>query len=201
MNKLFFSPDFTQEFFWNGKALKVGSVTSESRKKISDALNRMSHETIRNRFMGGKKGFTETELNHLTILDGFNHYALGVEEAQGDQNGLAVARVYRSQENPKVGEVGIILVDEYQKLGLGTFLSKLLVAAAMERGIEELSFSYLPQNTGIVKLVKRIHPPRMISESADAARMILDLKEISFAELKAELKLVLPEIENFHLKI
>lgn len=201
MSELFFTPEFTARFVWDGRDLKVGSVYPESRQKISDALQRMSHETIRNRFMGGKKGFSESELNRLTILDGVDHYALGMEESLNEQRGVGVARVFRSEENPKLAEVGIILVDDYQKMGLGTFFSKLLILAAWERGIEELSYSYLPQNLGIVKLVRSIHPPQMVTQSGDTARMILNLRELSLVKIKDELTRVLPEIGSFRLKI
>jgi hypothetical protein len=201
MRDLFFHPDFEESFSYKGFSLRVGSVNAQKREKISEALTRMSPETIRNRFMGSKSGFTEPELTRLTQLDGITHYALGLEHEGKRTDGIAVARIYRNPQDPKTADVGIIFVDEFQKMGLGTIMAKLLILAAIERGIERLSFSYLPQNLGIVKLVKGIHRPEVLTEGADGAVMILNLKELCVPQLKSELSPLLPEIENYHSEI
>lgn len=198
MNQFFFGPNFLEEINWNGFRFKIGAVNSESRSKISEGLKRLSADTIRNRFMGAKRGFTDKELNDLTLLDGHNHFALGVEDDQG--HGIAVIRFSKQQDLTDVAEVGILVIDDFQKIGLGTILLKLLILAALERGIKHLSFTHLPENEGIVRLVKRIGTPESFRKGQDESQMILDLRRLDLDLIKVQLSEVLPKIGSFHLK-
>lgn len=201
MNKLFFDSGFRLEFDWKEKFhLRVGSVTPQSKKQISDGLRDMSPESIRYRFLGSKKEFSEKELQYLTVLDGWNHYAIGIEEREKMKRGVAIIRLVRSSDDPKEAEVAITIIDEYQKMGLGTLLLDLTILAATEREIERLSFTFLPQNDGIQKLIERAGVPVRGPQSHDYIQLFLELKTIDTGRIKARLQKTLPETETFHLK-
>ncbi len=147
--------------------------------------------------MGSKKELTEKELDYFTSIDGFNHYALGIEEAESEHRGVGVIRMVRSGTVPTEAEVAITIIDEYQKMGLGSLLLDLLYLAAKERGIETFSFTFLPSNEGIVKLIRKKGPPSVL-RGHDSVRMLLRLDDVKENELKARVLSVLPEIENGH---
>jgi GNAT superfamily N-acetyltransferase len=151
--------DFRREFNWRGTELRVGFLLPEARAKISAGIAHMSRETIRHRFFGIKNGFTERELKYLTEIDGYHHFALGVEEVRGSERGIAVMRMVRDDLSPTEAEVALLLIDDYQRTGLGTLLMHFAFVAAAERGVASLRFTYLPDNTGIVKLIKRFGHP------------------------------------------
>ncbi len=150
--------------------------------------------------MGSKKEFTEKELDYLTSLDGINHYALGVEEANDPHRGVAVIRMVRSESKADEAEVAITIIDDYQKIGLGSFLLDLLVLAARERNITNFSFTFLPQNEGIVKLIEKKGIPKL-KRSHDSVRMILSLENLNMTELRKRVSLILPETGSDHSKI
>ncbi len=159
----------------------------------------MSPESIRNRFLGSKSGFTDEELSELTELDGRNHYAIGVEEISA-KRGVAVIRLARSLEDPAEAEVAITIVDGYQKQKLGTLLLGLLILAATERKVASLSFTFLPTNEGIQKLVAKFGHPSRGANTQDTRQLLLDLGQLDLALLKERLVPCLPEIGNFHLE-
>ena len=194
-----FYPEFRTSFSLNGRNFSIASLTPADRAQIQAGLRYMSHESIRNRFMGSKKEFTEKELDYLTSLDGWNHYALGVEEADAPHRGVAVIRMVRSESKPDEAEVAITIIDEYQKLGLGSFLLDLMVLAAKERDIFYFSFTFLPQNEGIVRLIEKKGVP-WLKRSHDSVRMVLSLRDLNLDELRKRVGLILPEIGNGHLK-
>lgn len=197
--KLIFAPEFRTSFELGGKKFNVASLTPADRAQIQAGLKLMSHESIRNRFMGSKKEFTEKELDYLTSLDGWNHYALGVEESEGAHRGVAVIRMVRSGEDPSAAEVAITIIDEYQRIGLGSLLLDLIFLAAREREIERFSFTFLPQNEGIIKLVTKKGVP-VIERGQDSVRMILLADHIDSHSLRARVQSVLPVIGNGHSK-
>lgn len=197
---LFFSPQFLQDLNWQGKyQLQVGSVQPHNRKQIAEGMQELSSTTIRNRFMGSKKDFTEKELEYLTVLDGWNHYALGLVE-KDSQKGVAVVRMVRYSQFPEEAEVAILIVDRYQKLGLGSFLLDLLVLAAMERQITRFSFTFLLENDGIQKLIKKLGEPRTGSFGPDVVQKFIDFNKLDQAVIKRRLAPHLPGIETFHLR-
>lgn len=191
---MMFHPGFRYPFRLGGKDFFVASLTPADRAHIQAGLKLMSHESIRNRFMGSKKEFTEKELDYLTSLDGVNHYALGVEEATGEHRGVAVIRMVRSEKDPEEAEVAITIIDEYQRLGLGSFLLDLITLAADERNIRRFSFTFLPQNEGIIRLIqKKGHPVTV--RSHDSVKMLLPLET---AGLRSRVRSILPAIDSGH---
>lgn len=202
MEKLFFHPDMRMDFDWrNIYQFRLGSVRPHNKKQISEGLRDMSPESIRYRFLGSKRDFSEQELQYLTTLDGWNHYAIGVEERTELKRGVAIIRMVRSSELETEAEIAITIIDEYQKKGLGLFLMNLMMLAAYERKIEKLSFTFLPQNEAISKLIARIGPPIQGPQNKDYVQEFLDLKTIDLEKVKSQLLPTLPLIETFHLGI
>lgn len=189
------------EFDWKDSfQLRVGSVLPHNKKQISEGLRDMSPETIRNRFLGSKREFSDKELEYLTKLDGWNHYAIGVEERDRHHRGVAVIRMVRSSHSETEAEIAVTIIDEYQRMGLGSFLINLIILAAMERKIEKLSFTFLPQNEAIVKLINKAGLPVPGSQTKDYDQLFLDLTQMDEEKIKAQLVKTLPGIGTFHSK-
>lgn len=197
---LFFTPEFSAEFEWKTFHFRVGSVRPHNKKQISDGLRDMSPETIRYRFLGSKRDFSERELQYLTVLDGWNHYAIGIEEREKLKRGVGIVRMVRSSHSDTEAEVAITIIDEYQKKGLGMFFLDLIMLAALERKIEKLSFTFLPQNEAIAKLINRAGVPIQGPHNQDYVQLFLDLKTVDVEAIKTRLAKTLPSIGTFHLK-
>jgi GNAT superfamily N-acetyltransferase len=199
--ELFFNPAFISDLDWNNQfKIRIGPVLPANKEQISRSIRDLSAETIRNRFMGSKKEFSAAELENLSNLDGWNHYAIGVEEREKPKRGIAIVRMVRSLFDPLEAEVAITIIDEYQGIGLGTFLMRLMVLAASERKIERLSFTFLPQNEGILKLIHKVGPTHAASVTVDNIQLIMELKELDLEKIKSQLVPLLPSIGTFHLK-
>lgn len=184
-------------FDWKGKHLRVGSVLPHNKKQISEGLRDMSPESIRNRFLGSKRDFSEKELEYLTTLDGHNHYAIGIEERENLKRGVAVIRLVRASHSITEAEVAITIIDEYQRKGLGTLLMNLIILAAIERDIEKLSFTFLPQNEGILKLIKKAGVPVPGPHTHDYIQMFIEIKSLDVEKIKRDLSETFPQIQTF----
>jgi RimJ/RimL family protein N-acetyltransferase len=196
---LFFNPDLKSDLDWKGQfKIRIGPVLPTNKEQISRSIRDLSAETIRNRFMGIKKEFSPEELENLSNLDGWDHFAIGIEEREKPHRGIAIVRMVRSTEDPVEAEIAITIIDEYQGLGLGTLLMRLIVLAASERKIERLSFTFLPQNEGILKLIKKIGPTHKGSTTKDYVQLYMYLKDLDFEQIKSQLVPLLPSIETFH---
>ena len=173
---------------YNGKKLRIGFLLPESRKKIAAGLELMSRETIRHRFFGIKNGFTERELKYLTEIDGHNHFAMGVEEVEHPERGIAVIRMVRDDLHPNEAEIAVLIVDEYQKQGLGRLLMKLCLVAASERGIDAFRFTFLPDNLGIRNLIRSFGKAIQEEMASDYLQQKILLNPVAPSQIREELK-------------
>ncbi len=184
--------DFRREFDWRGKRLRVGFLLPESRTKIAAGLAFMSKESIRHRFFGIKNGFTDRELKHLTEIDGYHHFALGLEEVDAPERGIGVMRMVRNDLNHEEAELALLLIDDYQRQGLGDLLIKLALVAAEERGINTLRFTFLPDNEGIRRLIRRFGKTVHTQEAYDQVTEFLTIAPEAVAKSRASLAGLLP---------
>lgn len=196
---MIFGPEFRKAFELRGTKFNIASLTPADRAQIQAGLKYMSHESIRNRFMGSKREFSEKELDYLTSLDGINHYAVGVEEAGAPHRGVAVIRMVRSASDSTEAEVAITIIDDYQKKGLGSFLLDVLYLAALERGISKFAFTFFPQNEGIIRLIEKKGVPKT-TRSHDSVRMLLSLNEMNEETIRSRVESILPGIDSDHSK-
>jgi GNAT superfamily N-acetyltransferase len=194
---MFFGPTFLEAFDWQGEKLTVGCVGPANRRHISEGLGQMSPASIRQRFHGSKREFTEKELASLTVLDGENHLALGLLKG-GAQLGIGVIRMVRSSTDHSEAEVAITVIDAHQRQGLGSFLLDLVLLAAWERGIRCLSFTFLPDNEGVLRLVARKGPSQRGKCDKDSTQLLLGLDHSVLEAAKARLLPYLPVIGTYH---
>ena len=91
--------------------IRIGSVLPSNKEQLSHSIRDLSAESIRHRFLGSKKEFSSLELDYFTHLDGWNHYAIGIEEREHPFRGIAAARMVRSSSDPTEAEIAITIID------------------------------------------------------------------------------------------
>jgi GNAT superfamily N-acetyltransferase len=198
-SELFFNEKFRIDLDWKNQfKLRLGTLTPLNRYQLSNSLKDLSQESIRNRFMGSKKEFSETELEYLTNLDGWNHYAIGIEERNEPCRGVAIARLVRSSADPLEAEIAITIIDHYQKVGLGSLLMKMIGLAAAERKLERLSFTFMPQNEAIIKLIHRLGPTYPVGHpDMDYVQLKMDIKDIDLEQIQKDVETKVPGLKNY----
>jgi RimJ/RimL family protein N-acetyltransferase len=119
-------------------------------------LKRLSPEGQFYRFLQYREDFTEQELHYLTHCDMVDHYAmiLAILDGAGNEiDRVGVARYVRDKEEPELAEVAIVLVDEWQRRGGGSFLATALAAEAWKRDVRRWQAFTMSDNAGIQKLL------------------------------------------------
>lgn len=191
---MIFANGENQRFLFAGEELILGPIGPQSKGYLQEGMKRLSLESLRNRFFGGKKEFSAEELEKLTELDGKNRFAVGIIRNLKDAHGIGLIRIDRDKKDPRIAEVALTIIDEYQRMGLGTILLKIMILAAFERGVTQLNFTYLNQNSGFEKLIRKFSPVRVIEKDLDTKTVALDLEGINSEELRNELRPYLPAI-------
>ena len=156
----------------DGSRVTLRPVRPDDKALLSRGFKRLSPESRYRRFLAAKSDLTDAELAYLTEVDGHDHFAMGavVEDENGNEEGVAIARFIRSKIDPCVAEVAVAVIDDWQSKGLGTLLLLRLVAAARERGIERFAGVALAANAAIRDVLAQLPGGmRMRSEGNDLA--------------------------------
>jgi GNAT superfamily N-acetyltransferase len=111
------------------------------------------------RFHGERTSFTTEELDYLTACDGVDRIAevaVGLDSSGEEEIGVAVARAYRDPRDEERAEVAIVVIDEWQGVGVGGMLLGVLAERCLAVGIRHWRAYVLGENAEAVRLLESI---------------------------------------------
>ncbi len=151
----------------DGRVVTFGPVTPAAKALIQAAMGTLSPETSRHRFFNVRHQLSDLELDRLTDMDGWDRFAIGAAamHAEGSVEGVGVARLHRLANQPEAAEMALVVVDAFQRRGIGKRLLDALSNAALARGIDRLTGIVLNDNAAMLGLLKR-HAPGRVSFGA-----------------------------------
>jgi RimJ/RimL family protein N-acetyltransferase len=135
----------------DGREVKIRALRLDDRTDLLAAVGGLSPQSVRRRFFGPKRGFSEEEISYFVDVDFVNHVAL-VAELQAEEQALIVGGARYVVLRPGVAEIAFAVVDQYQGQGIGAALMRHLVRLAREAGLHELIAEVLPENVAIMKM-------------------------------------------------
>lgn len=140
---------------------EIRPILAEDKIPLQVGLKMLSPESIRQRFFINKKEFTEEELKFLTEVDQVNHLAyVAVHHKDGAQLPAGVIRAIKNSDRPTYAEIGIVIVDRYQTMGLGRKLFEEIAAQAVAVGITHFYGDYHTSNLKMTRLLDKFSKTR-----------------------------------------
>jgi RimJ/RimL family protein N-acetyltransferase len=119
-------------------------------RKLQRFHDRLSLDTIENRFHGAKRALSEPLAHRFTQMDGTDNVAF---VATKGSRGRIVGVARYSRLSPVSAEVAFVIEDHYQGHHIGSRLMKRLKSSAVENGIREFVAEVLPGNVPMLKLM------------------------------------------------
>lgn len=161
-----------------GTTIILRPIRPEDKQALVDGLGRLSPESRYRRFMRPVTSLNERELRYLTEIDYTDHFAWVAVSADPDSEhpGLGVARYVRDPKDPEVAEAAVAVVDDHQRLGLGTLLLSLLVRTALENGIRTFRSWVQADNVRVLRPLEQIGARRSTDDGM--LRIEVDLPEV-----------------------
>ena len=142
----------------SGDRIELRAILPTDKPALAAGFARLSMESRRRRFFSAKNALRDEELHFFTNCDGINHYAIGAfteGESSAEPTGVGVARFVRTPHDPSSAEFAIVVVDAWQRMGIGKRLLDRIVAAAAERNIERIRGEMLADNDQIRRILER----------------------------------------------
>ena len=148
---------------------------------LEAAFAQMSPRSRYLRFFTVRERLGEELVHSLTDIDHDRHRAwvvadptapsdVGTEEGRG----FAVARLIVVEDEPKVAEASLAVMDDYQGRGFGRLLLELLIGTAQDVSIEFIRFETLYENRGMRALLSGLDAERN-DELSDREVLVYDM--------------------------
>jgi RimJ/RimL family protein N-acetyltransferase/nucleotide-binding universal stress UspA family protein len=137
----------------DGTKIEIRPISPEDRDALAAGMERLSVESRYRRFFAPVSKLSERQLDYLTQVDHHDHEALvAVDAASGD--GIGVARFVRV--TGETAEPAIVVVDDWQRRGVGRELLEALAERAREEGISQFVAPVLAENDGAIAAFERL---------------------------------------------
>jgi GNAT superfamily N-acetyltransferase len=142
------------EMLPNGRRLEIRAFRPDDRADFLSAVDRISPLSLYRRFFTVKRGFTDRERSFFLNVDLDKHVALvALMEEAGRKVIVGGGRYVVVQ--PGKAEVAFVVIDQYQRQGIGSILMRHLAAIARAAGLQELIAEVLPENMPMLKVFER----------------------------------------------
>jgi GNAT superfamily N-acetyltransferase len=145
----------------DGTAVRLRLLRRTDRDAFVAGFRRLSPQSRYRRFFTATPRLSDEMIRRLIETDDVNHLAIVAERMDEDRptgEGLGIARFIRLSDAPDTAEAAVVVLDDFQRRGLGRLLLRALVDAARERGIRKFRTNVLPDNEPAQRLLHELDP-------------------------------------------
>jgi GNAT superfamily N-acetyltransferase len=155
------SPDLrarirTDRVFKGGLNAHIRAIKSTDESMLRDLFYHLSENSVYFRYFSPRRSMPHKNVQQYVNLEEDKGISIVVTIGpRENRRMIAEGRYVRSGDDP-FPDVAIMVDEEYQGRGIGTFLLKYLAEVAKERGIEGFRADVLTSNSPMLKIVERL---------------------------------------------
>ncbi len=153
--------------------MRLRPVRPEDETSMQDFFYSLSDRTIYSRFFLHLKFFPLSFLRKFTHIDYSTHMTI-VGEAEGVDQTLIAVGYYAVNSGTNMGEVALIVRDDWQNRGAGTLMLNYLIKVARAQGLDGFTAEVLKNNARMIKLLH--HAGFSVSPGAGRSSMSAQLR-------------------------
>jgi GNAT superfamily N-acetyltransferase len=142
----------------DGVCVPVREIRTEDAPALRRLVGRSSERSIELRFFGPMRELSEEKARRFAEVDGKDRFALVALDPEDEGEIVGVVR-YEREGYTDGAEYAALVEDRFQGRGLGIGLTRRLIEAARERGIERLHALVLRENRGMLSLLRSLEFP------------------------------------------
>lgn len=141
----------------DGTPVTIRPIRPEDASNLQIAFKRLSTQSIYYRFLQVFAQLTDQQARDFANLDYYHRMALVAETREaGETNLIGVARyAMLSGDEPGLAESAVVVIDEYQKRGLGSLLLLRLVRYARSHDVQAFLATVHVSNAQIMRFIQR----------------------------------------------
>ena len=138
----------------NGASVRVRTIRPDDEPRLIALCRRLSPRTVYERFFSFRRLLPE-EAHALANIDDRRRMAVVAEVDDGQEPELIGVARYGPSNEGTTADIGLVVADGWQGLGLGSLLLEEILRAGEQRGIHEFSADVLTDNRRALRLLAR----------------------------------------------
>ncbi len=159
----------------DGVCVRVREIRAEDAAALRRLVGRSSERSIELRFFGPMKELSEEKARRFAGMDGRDRFALVALDPEDEDEIVGVVR-YEREGSTDGAEYAALVEDRFQGRGLGIGLTRRLIEAARERGIERLHALVLRENGRMLRLLRSLEFPERRRRENGLEHIEIDLR-------------------------
>jgi len=163
----------TRVLLADGRSVELRPILPDDEPRLERFHEGLSDATVRNRFFTVHPHLTPLEAHRLTHVD------RRLRDAVVALDGRTIVGVgrYEPTELRGVAELGLVVTDSFQGVGLGCALLRAVARMAADRGYGSLVATVLSTNRRMLGVLVRCGLPRAVTSTGGCTRVVLRLDE------------------------
>jgi RimJ/RimL family protein N-acetyltransferase len=159
----------------DGTSVPVRRIRAEDAAALQRLVSRSSDRSIELRFLGSLKELSDQMARRFADVDGKDRFALVALDPENADEIVGVVR-YAREGDDDGAEYAVLIEDRFQGRGLGIQLTRHLIEAARENGIDHLYALVMRENVRMLGLLRSLDLPERIRWQDGAERVEIDLQ-------------------------
>jgi RimJ/RimL family protein N-acetyltransferase len=143
----------------DGTCVPVREIRAEDAAALQRLVDRSSERSIELRFFGPIKELSDEKARRFAEVDGKDRFALVALDPEEDEDEIVAVVRYEREGDTDGAEYAALVEDRFQGRGLGIGLTRRLIEAAQENGINRLHALVLRENGRMLRLLRSLEFP------------------------------------------
>jgi GNAT superfamily N-acetyltransferase len=141
----------------DGSPVSIRAIRPDDKERLAGHFDGLSSDSRYHRFFGLRNAFTPRELSCFTEMDFLHHVALvaTIEGRAGAESIVGDGRYLTLADRRDAAELGLSVVDVYQRRGIGTLLLEHLIRLARHARVRRLEADVMGSNQGALRFLIR----------------------------------------------
>jgi RimJ/RimL family protein N-acetyltransferase len=155
----------------DGTSVAYHAIAPDNASALQRFHHRLSERSIYLRFFAAKPELSDREAVYFTNLDKINRFALVAVDPERPEEIVGVVSFDREGTSERA-EYAAEVEDSWQGRGLGLALTRRLIGAAQKRDVRVFTAFVLPQNRGMLHLLRGLGLPERLRYEEDGTDYI-----------------------------
>ena len=139
----------------DGSVFRFRAIKPSDEEQMRQLFYRFSDEAVYYRYFGHIKSMPHAKMQQYVNVDWSDTLSVvGIDEVKNPTRLIAEARYIVEKHRP-FAEVVFIVDESYQGLGIATYMYRMLIRLAKERGIQGFTADVLFSNLGMMKVFRK----------------------------------------------
>jgi GNAT superfamily N-acetyltransferase len=145
----------TEHIFKDGLKVRFRAIKPSDEEAMRRLFYRFSNQTVMRRFLFPISTMPHNKMQEYVNVD-YSHMmsVVALVRESGQEKIIAEAR-YAKDEQSAIGDLGFVVDEKYQGIGIGSYLYEMLIRLAKDRGLKGFTAEVLQANQNMMKVFEK----------------------------------------------